>query len=522
MKVYINFIFFIACSNLLFAQTTTYHNTKKFAQVTGLPGGDLSNLWGYTAPDGKEYAIVGSKTATNIYDVSNCASPILKSSIIDGSNTSWREYKTYKKFAYMVTEAAGEGLEMFDLTNPNSITFSQKAAPADADFFYTGHTLSIDTINARMYVSGVRQSSTSSSNWLNIYQLSSTNIVPTLLKKIQLNTVPGAPSLNLYIHDLYVENNIIYCSHGPDGLCIWDCTDPNNIVFLGQKDDSPGYNHSSWRHPFFPQYFYCAEETANQPMIIYNVTPGSPSYTINVTSTFKHPLLAPTFNNNIYHNPHMRGNELYIAAYNDGIQIYDMSDPLKPIRAAYYDSYTTNTNYSPAFVGAWGVYPFFSSGCICVSDINTGFHTFKTNFPKVEISGNIHLPEAGKGLIFKDTANLYKLLTVSNSGLPTISPITFTQAEHRIDSADLEFKTVGAKIYLTSVNGTKYAVTISDVGSITTAAVSPASITNALTINGHLVIDNKYKGIIMKSPNSQRWKFGVNASGLFNSYKTVF
>jgi choice-of-anchor B domain-containing protein len=521
MKVYINFIFIFTCLSLL-AQTTNFHNTKKYAQITGLPGGDLSNLWGYTAPDGKEYAIVGSKAATNIYDVSNCAGPVLKSSFTDGSNTSWREYKTYKKFAYMVTEAAGEGLEMFDLTNPNSITFTQKAAPADADFFYTGHTLSIDTLNARMYVSGVRQSSSSSSNWLNIYQLSSTNIVPTLLKKIQLNTVPGAPALNLYIHDLYVENNIIYCSQGPDGLCIWDCTDPNNIVFLGQKDDSPGYNHSSWRHPFFPQYFYCAEETAGQPMIIYNVTPGSPSYTIGVTSTFKHPLLSPTFTNNIYHNPHMRGNELYISAYNDGTQIYDLSDPLRPIRAAYYDSYPTNTNYSPSFVGAWGIYPFFNSGCICASDINTGFHTFKTYFPKVEINGNIHLPETGKGIVFKDSANLYKLLSVSNAGLTSITSISLSQVEHRIDSADVELKTLGNSIYLTSPNGTKYALTVSDVGTITTAVVSPSAITNAVSFNGYLIIDNKYKGMIMKSPKGERWKFGVNSSGQFTSHRTAF
>lgn len=520
MKTSLNLLFLIV-SYSLFAQSTPYHNTRKFAQITGLPGGELSNLWGYTAPDGKEYALVGSQTATSIYDLSNCGSPVLKNTFIDGSNTFWREYKTYKKFGYMVTEAGGEGLEMFDMTNTNSIVFSQKAAPADPNFFFSAHTLSIDTINARMYVSGVRQASGGASNWLNIYQLSATNIVPTLLKKIQLNTVPGAPALNLYIHDLYVENNIIYCSHGPDGFGIWDCTDPNNIVFLGIKDDSPGYNHSSWRHPFFSQYFYCAEETAGQPMITYNVTPGS-SYTIGVTNTFKNPLLAPTFTNNIYHNPHMVGNALYISAYNDGVQLYDMSDPVRPIRVAYYDSYTANTNYSSSFLGAWGVYPFFSSGCICVSDINTGFHTFKTHFPKVEITGNIHLPEAGKGIVFRDSSNTYKLLSVNNAGAITTAPITITQAEHKVDSADFEFKTLTGKIYLTSVNGTKYEVSITNVGTLTATAVSPSVITNALTINGHLVIDNRYKGVIMRSPNNQRWKFGVNATGSFTSYKTVF
>ena len=28
--------------------------------------------WGYVAPDGKEYAIIGSTMAVNIFDVTNC------------------------------------------------------------------------------------------------------------------------------------------------------------------------------------------------------------------------------------------------------------------------------------------------------------------------------------------------------------------------------------------------------------------------------------------------------------------
>jgi choice-of-anchor B domain-containing protein len=520
MKLGILFVLSLLTVNL-FSQTTPYHNTKKQAQVP-LVGGELSNLWGYTAPNNKEYAIVGTQTKTHIYDVSDCASPVLKASFTDGSITFWREYKTYKNFAYMVTEANGEGLEMFDMTDVNNITFSQRVTPANPDFFYKAHTLSIDTVNARMYISGGRPLSSSDANWLMIYQLSPTNIVPTLLKKIQLNTVSGAPSKTFYIHDLYVENNIIYCSHGPDGFGIWDCTDPNNIAFKGLLD-SPGYNHSSWRHPFFPNYFYCAEETENQPMILYNVdATSSPLYSISSPKTFKDPLLAPSFLNNMYHNPHIKGNELHISAYHDGVQIYDISNPLKPIRAAYYDSYPSNINYSPLFLGAWGVYPFFNSGCICVSDINTGFHTFKTYFPKVEVQGNLHITEAGKGIVFRDSSNAYKLLTVSNTGTLMINPFTATQKEHKLDSADLELKTLGSGIILTSTNGTKYSLSVSTTGSIVVSSAITTPITNDLEINGHFIIDNKYKGIVIKSSNGQRWKINTRVSGVLEINKTAF
>ncbi len=201
MKIIIS-VYFILISFFLIAQTTPYHNTKKFSLTTTTSTEELSNIWGTTL-SGKEYAIYGTETKTHIYDVTNCAAPVLKATFTDGSDTYWREYKSYKKFLYMVTEAAGEGLEMFDMTDVNNITFSQKSSPTDPDFFWSAHTISVDTFANRLYVSGVRQASGGVANWVNIYQLSPTNITPTLLKKIQLNTIPGAPSgLNLYVHDV--------------------------------------------------------------------------------------------------------------------------------------------------------------------------------------------------------------------------------------------------------------------------------------------------------------------------------
>ena len=266
MSRFLLFIFFLFF-HTFFLLGQQAHNMKKMAQITGLPGINLSNIWGYTAPDGKEYAIVGSKTATNFYDVTNCGSPILKQSIIDGINTSWREYKTYKKFAYSVSDAANSGgLKMFDMTNINNIVFSQVNAPTDS-FFTRAHTLSIDTVNARLYISGAPEGNNS---LLYIYQLSPNHIKPTLLRKVQLDTMIGQPNLDLYIHDLYVENNIIYASHGWSGFYAWDCTDPQNIELLGfnNADNAGinGYNHSSWRHPFFSAVFLLCRRGSRRPI----------------------------------------------------------------------------------------------------------------------------------------------------------------------------------------------------------------------------------------------------------------
>jgi choice-of-anchor B domain-containing protein len=508
----------------------TYFNTKKLAQFT-YPNDECGNIWGYTSPINREYAILGREGATMIYDVTNCAAPILKATFTDGSNSIWREYKVWKNFAYSVTEAAGEGLEMFDLTNPNNITFTQRNYAQDTGFFNRAHTLMIDTTTSRLYVNGARKTSSGSSNWTFVYQLNPNNIVPTFIRALQFPSISGS---SLYTHDAYVDNNIFYGSHGNSGYYIWDVSNIFNPILIGYNNENVnnnnGYNHSSWPHPLDPTILYCAQELPDgQPMILYKLTSNGTGTDVNINKTFKHPLGAAyssSYVNNIYHNPHAVGNKLYIAAYNDGIQIYDISDPYNPIRAASYDSYPqaplTNVPYN-GYNGAWGVYPFFKSGCICVSDINTGFHTFKLHFPKVEFAGGIHIANPGEGIVFRDSNNVYKNLSVTNSAMLTVTNFTMNNIEHRIDSADVELKTTGSNLFLTSPNGTKHRITISNTGTLTATPVSlAAATTNSVTFNGPLVIDNFYKGIIMRSPSNQRWKIVMKKNGSILTHKTDF
>jgi hypothetical protein len=60
----------------------------------------------------------------------------------------------------------------------------------------------------------------------------------------------------------------------------------------------------------------------------------------------------------------------------DGLQVYDVSDPYNPVRTAYFDTHNQEPLGGPypslAYQGAWGAYPFFSSGNIAVSDMQNG------------------------------------------------------------------------------------------------------------------------------------------------------
>ena len=62
----------------------------------------------------------------------------------------------------------------------------------------------------------------------------------------------------------------------------------------------------------------------------------------------------------------------YAPGYDDGLRIFDISDPYNPNQIIFYDTYLPNSYNS--YKGAWGVYPNLSSGNIIVSDMQTGLY----------------------------------------------------------------------------------------------------------------------------------------------------
>ena len=61
--------------------------------------------------------------------------------------------------------------------------------------------------------------------------------------------------------------------------------------------------------------------------------------------------------------------------YTRGLTILDITDPTSPSDVGNFDTYGADDSIQ--FEGAWGVYPFFNSGTIAVSDINTGLCLLK-------------------------------------------------------------------------------------------------------------------------------------------------
>ena len=91
------------------------------------------------------------------------------------------------------------------------------------------------------------------------------------------------------------------------------------------------------------------------------------------------------------HNAIITGDYLYISYYHDGLRVYDISNPQSPIEKCFYDTYLPNNHIS--YRGAWGVYPYFDSGEILVSDMQSGLYVLKCSEIISKLSNNINLED---------------------------------------------------------------------------------------------------------------------------------
>ncbi len=86
-----------------------------------------SALWGYTAPDGREYAILGCFFGTSFVDITdtNNIREVDYLPIPNGNFGSiWREMKTYSHYAYIVSEDFDSKIQIVDLQYlPDSIRY---------------------------------------------------------------------------------------------------------------------------------------------------------------------------------------------------------------------------------------------------------------------------------------------------------------------------------------------------------------------------------------------------------------
>ena len=326
-----------------------------------------SDCWGFFG-GGREYAVIGSAKMTHFFDVTVPQASVEIGRFEGEAPTSWREYKSYNnKRIYGVTDFTEEGLYIWDVSGAPS---EVKLVKQTKQFFKKCHMLFVDEKAGRLYCTGTDIQH----DGVVVLDIATDPDNPILLAQIPF-------PLAGYAHDIHVRDNIVFGSHGYNGLYVWDFAIPTSPVLMANYDTN-GYNHSSWLSPN-GRYLVSAEEIPKGlPLLLFDMN-GVFDNDLEIVSQTRAPLENPSDSMMIYHNPYfLSDQEVVVSCYEDGVHVYNIADPTAPKLAAYFDTYPENNGVYTGYKGCWGVYPFLPSGRLIASDMQHGLFVLDCPTPK--------------------------------------------------------------------------------------------------------------------------------------------
>ncbi|MCC7144317.1 MAG: choice-of-anchor B family protein [Candidatus Eisenbacteria bacterium] len=301
-----------------------------------------SGVWGYSAPNGVELAIIGTDLGVSFVDVTNPSAPN-EVAYFPHPSTIWTEIRTYGRYAYWSNDDQADGLGIVDLSNPLSPVFVGFHTA-----FTTCHSLHIDTQRGWLYCNGCPGNQTF---------ILDVGANPT-------NPPTVAVFSDYYVHDSYSRDGISYFAAIFDGaLGIEDFTNPPTFTGQSFTQYPGGATHNCWLTDD-SNYLLTTDETTGGHLKIWDVQ--------DLTAPQQISEYAIPGDGSIIHNVYVKGNLAIASWYTAGLQILDITDVFNPQRVGYYDTYPGTAGYT----GAWGVYPYAQSGNIYISDMETGLYVF--------------------------------------------------------------------------------------------------------------------------------------------------
>jgi choice-of-anchor B domain-containing protein len=352
----------------LSAQPRVAYHTTLFGTLNPESGGGgrYSAIWGYTAPDGREYALLGGYRGLHIIDITTA--PVHEVAFIDGPDNGWREIKTYSHYAYVVSEG-GAGLQIVDLAN---LPASASLVREDTRFFNSGHTISQE--GHYVYVNGSNPSAGANGG--------------TIILDVTNPTEPAFVGkwADRYVHDATIRNDTMWAAAIEDGRL--------DVVYVGDRANPrfvtdivyPGAGTHNSDVTTDGHYVMTTDEIGStvKSLKVWDV---SDIDNIRKVADFTHDPVE------IIHNVHIKGDLAVASWYTAGTRIMDISDPTDPVEVGYYDTFD---GVAAAYAGNWGTYPYFPSGKIISSDMQSGLFVFTFDGSRrASVSGVVRDAETG-------------------------------------------------------------------------------------------------------------------------------
>ncbi len=327
--------------------------------------GSYSDIWGYTAPNGDEYAIICHEEGTIFYNITDRTNPV-EVGYIPGPSSIWRDIKVNDQYAFIVTEGAdsGAGLQTVSLVDPENPVLVNTWD----DKFLTAHNLFIDTTRSLAYVCGTNKG-------MHVIDISD----PVNPVQTKIWRALG----HYYIHDLMVANDTVWAGAVYEGrMHAIASPDAYTLTEAFSWSYAGAASHAGWLH-YDHRFFIGCDEAGGGHVRIWDV-----SDPLDITQISSYQVGSGTSVHNIF----VKGQFAFISYYTEGTRVLDVSDPYNPQEVAYYDMHPGGG----LFAGNWGVFPYFKSGTIISSDMSSGLYLFTLDsFTGIDHSPTLVLPAPG-------------------------------------------------------------------------------------------------------------------------------
>ncbi len=358
-----------------------------FLPLADIGGGSGNDIWGWTdVMTGKEYAIMGRTNGTAFVDISDPMNPVYLGNLPTHTNNStWRDIKVSKNHAYIVSEAGGHGMQVFDLRQLRTVTTPQTFSnTTHYGEFGNAHNIVMNEETGFAYAVGTN----TCSGGLHMIDVSSP----------ANPTFSGCYSDDGYTHDAqcvvfggvahrWHHGSEICFNSNEDTLTIVDVTDKANPVQLARLPyANSAYTHQGWLTEDH-NYFLLDDELDesgqghNTKTRVFDVSDPSAPFLVGsyLSSTAA-----------IDHNMYVKGDYAFQANYRAGLRILETKDPANAVltEEGFFDIYPSNDGAN--FNGAWSTYPYYESGVVVVSGIESGLFVLKptTLAPTFELDVN--------------------------------------------------------------------------------------------------------------------------------------
>lgn len=364
---------------------TSNPGSFKATLLSSIQRDGVAGCWGYTAPNGDRYGLMGTAKGILVVDLRNPTAPRVVEEVDGPTNTPypgiyWREMRTHGRYAYIVSEQTNVrgGIMILDLAGlPNSVRYVKSLTPRDGRL--NAHTVDIDPATGLLYLqrytnlpaSGSRdQAHHDPEDSLGSYTPTDGSVEIYDLADPENPAYLTTFNQNIYVHDMTARGGYCYIAEGThNSYSIWDVRNPGQPVKVVRWDVAPGhFAHNIWPSPTGTHVVTTEEIPEGLPARIWQLNGASNPTPV---SQFKQGTGTP-------HNAIWMGNRIYLSHYSEGLAAVDVTNPAQPALAGHYD---TSTASGPALNGCWGVYPFPDGRTVMGSDISKGLFLIQLDLP---------------------------------------------------------------------------------------------------------------------------------------------